>query len=1044
METLLKYFAKNKILVNIMIIIIIILGAIGIMNIKQDLFPQATLDSMIVSFVYPGAAPIDVEKNAIIPIERKLKTISGIKKYTSMSMENQGRIIITIDEDGNDVKDVKAEITRELQSIPDLAEDIDHINIIDANPDKMPVYELGVYIQDGAGISEKELYNFVDTLERKLLKVDGVSDVSDEGYREKEIKINVSPDKMAKYYISLNEIVNSIQKRNVRVTGGTLQSVNEDKSIVTIGQFEKPIEVGEVIIRSNFDGERVLVKDIADIEEGFKKSSIDVKVDGRKGVSVSIKKKPSSDVVSTVKNIKKMLSAEKINIPAGIEIARISDSSLSIISLLDITINNAFIGFIIVFLILLLFLQDIGTAFWTAFGIPITLLITIAYMNITHQTLNMLTLGAMVTVMGMLVDNGIVIAETIFEKRSKGIGGLDASVHGIKEVLSPITFGVITTVVAFIPMVFIKGIMGKFIRVFPIVIIVALIASLFEASILLPNHLAHMKVSTKKKKDWFEPIAMLYEKGLKKLLTLRYPVVLFFIILFGITIFISKDTVKDFVMMEDDSADQINIVLEVPKGINLAKTGNFTNEIEKAINNIVYHNELISVKTTIGHHSSGGMSQGGYHENWAIIGINLVPLSERKRYATEIVEQLRNDINIEKMPHFTKIVINKIAKGPPTGSEVEVKIIGDDYNKIDEIKVKIKNELASISGIINIEDSAFNGKDELVLVLNYDRIAQLDLNVASIASTIRTAYDGTVATYIQTSDNKLDFRVKIKDDYQKDMTFLYNLLISNNQGRLIRLKDVAHFKSSESKATIDHYDGDRVVSVTAGIKSDSDLTSSKVMLQLKPYLKTLKNEYNDIDLLFEGEASETKSAMGDLLLAFAIAVLMIYLVLILLFKNLSQPFIVMLTIPFGIIGALLAFVAHGMSLSFMGVIGIIGLSGVVVNASIVMVDFINKVVEENPGADSKLLKEFIASGAKQRLRPVILTTLTTVAGLLPTAYGIGGRSDMLIPIVIAMAYGLLFATFLTLIFIPALYMIRLDLIKLENFIKGLFIKRKIA
>ena len=243
------------------------------------------------------------------------------------------------------------------------------------------------------------------------------------------------------------------------------------------------------------------------------------------------------------------------------------------------------------------------------------------------------------------------------------------------------------------------------------------------------------------------------------------------------------------------------------------------------------------------------MSQGGYHENWAIIGINLVPLSERKRYATEIVEQLRNDINIEKMPHFTKIVINKIAKGPPTGSEVEVKIIGDDYNKIDEIKVKIKNELASISGIINIEDSAFNGKDELVLVLNYDRIAQLDLNVASIASTIRTAYDGTVATYIQTSDNKLDFRVKIKDDYQKDMTFLYNLLISNNQGRLIRLKDVAHFKSSESKATIDHYDGDRVVSVTAGIKSDSDLTSSKVMLQLKPYLKTLKNEYNDIDLV---------------------------------------------------------------------------------------------------------------------------------------------------------------------------------------------------
>ncbi|MCK4798396.1 MAG: efflux RND transporter permease subunit, partial [Spirochaetes bacterium] len=891
---------------------IIIIGIASMLQLKQDIYPDASPDIMFVNITYPGAAATDVELNAIVPIERKIKKINGIKEYFSLSVENSGRVVVYIDPDVDDVKAVKDEIFRELANVPDIADEVEDIEIIEANPKLRAVYEIGISEKDGYNITEKELYDFVDDLEKKVLKVKGVSDVRKEGYSDREIKINVDPKKMSKYYISLNDIVSSIKTRNVRITGGTLQSVFKDKTIVTIGEFIDPMEVKEVIIRSNFEQSRVRIKDIATVEDGFKKNNVEVKINGEKGVSLEILKKANADVVKTVKSIKKFLKSVENNLPEGIEIAKIKDESLSITSLLNVVRSNALIGFIFVFIVLFIFLLDFRTSFWTAFGIPITVLLTLTFMYFFGFSINIVTLGALVTVMGMLVDHGIVISENIYEHKLKGLSPIEATITGIKEVIAPVTVTIVTTIVAFIPMFYIKGMMGKFIYVFPVVVIFALLASFFEACFILPNHLSHGKIKTKNK-NWFEPIVAAYEKFLHIVLKYRYIVVLFFVGLFVLTIFIAKEPIKNFILFDDDSSDQIFIKLEAVKGTNLSTTSNYTKKIEEIIPKIVFPNELISIKTITGHHIVEWLNHKGRHENWALIGINLVPLTQRKRNADEIMNALREKINIKDLDEFEKIVFEKVILGPPTGDPVDIKIICNDMTLAMKIKNGIQDYLAQIDGVIDIDDDQKTGKDEIKIDFDYNKMAKLGLNVSTVAQTVRTAYEGVIATSIQATDNELDFRVKIDDSYQRDEKFLMNLLIPNKYGRLIKLKDIAKFSLQKSKSIINHYDGDKVITITANIK-EKKTTSQKVMKMVEQKFGNIKTEYPDVNIKFGGEAEETKETLRGLVVAFAIAIILIYFVLILLFKSFGQPILVMITIPFGIIGAMFGFITHGLPL----------------------------------------------------------------------------------------------------------------------------------
>ena len=1031
MERLFRFLENNKLLINVIILSIIIISVISMFQIKQDLIPQASPDVISATIFYPGAAAKDVEQNAIIPIENKLKNIIGIKEYNSISLENSGRVVIYIDQNADNVKSVKDEIFRELNNIPYLTEEVEGVIVKDLNPKLRPVYEIGIYPKKGSNITKKELYDFIDGLEDELLDIKEVGDITKEGYSDREIKIKVNPERIDNYYISLNEIIDSIKIRNVRSLGGSLQSVHRDKNIVTIGEFEDPLDVGEVIIRSDFEGNRVIINDIAKIEDDYKRKNVEIKINGNDGVTLKIIKKADADIVKTVKKIKKYLNSIRYVIPENIEISRISDASLSIVSLLKVLKSNALIGFIFVFIILFIFLQDFRTSFWIAFGIPFVIMITIIILNQIGFSLNLISLLALITLMGMLVDDGIVISEIIYEYKSKGMPPIEAAIKGTKDVIAPVAVSSITTIVAFLPMLSMGGMMGKFIFVFPIIVAITLLASLLEAGTFLPIHLAHSKIRKNKKANWFDPIAKAYERILSILLKWRYLILLIFIILFIFTIKIVQKPVKNFVLLDDDSSDKILIKLEAETGINLSTTSNYTKKIEKIITNKIKPEELISTKTSVGHHITNGMKNKGYHENWALIEVNLVPLTERERNADEIIDKLRNNINTKSIHEFKKIIMQKEVFGPPMGDPVDIKLISKDEGKVLTLMKGIEDYLKTIDGVIDIDNDQKRNKDEIKIDFDYKKMAKLGINVSTVANIVRTAYEGVIATTIIKSNEELDFRVQIDDSFQTNEVFLQNLLIPNIKGNLVKLKDIASFINDKSSASINHYNGNKVITVTANI--DQTITTSRKVT--KEVRKMYKGNIPGVKILFGGESSETKDTIKDLAFSFLLSIILIYFILIVLFKSISQPLLIMMTIPFAIAGALIGLVLSGFPLSLMAAIGIIGLCGVVVNDNIVMIDFINKIFKENKG--KRKIISLIAEGAKKRLRPVILTTVTTIAALIPTIYGIGGYAGRITPVAIIMAYGLAFDTLVTLIYLPCLYLIRIDIKQIPHFFKGI-------
>ncbi|MCK5095454.1 MAG: efflux RND transporter permease subunit, partial [Spirochaetes bacterium] len=571
MEKVLRYFAENKLVVNLLVIMIIVVGIYSAYNLKQDVFPPTDIDTMIVTVIYPGASPADVELNAVVPIENMIRNIQGIKDFVSLAIDNGATIYVYLDQDAPDKQKVKDEVYRNLSNVPDLAPEVEEIIIHDANPKLMSVYTFGVSSKAGADFEERELYQFVDSLEGRLLRVKGVAEIRKSGYRDREIKVLISPKKMERYYISLNDIVKSIQTRNIRASGGTIQSIQKEQTIVTLGQFEDPLDVKDVIIRSNFEQRSIKVRDIGNVTDGFKKENIKIRVNKEDGITISVVKREDADVVETVKNVKRFLEENKDTFPGEVKITTIDDRSLSIISLLKVVLSNAYMGFGLVFIILLLFL-DFRTSFWTAFGIPLTIFMIMAYMYVTDLSINLITLGAVITVLGMLVDHGIVISESIYSYKLEGLSSLEATIKGIKDVIAPVTVTILTTIVAFLPMLYIGGTMGKFIYVYPIIIAVALIASFFEAMFILPNHLSHGRPKKKKRKDRFAPIANLYQKSLIGILKVRYVIIFLFFALAAVTLYYTQDTIKNFVLLWENTSDAFFINLEAEEGTGLSQT----------------------------------------------------------------------------------------------------------------------------------------------------------------------------------------------------------------------------------------------------------------------------------------------------------------------------------------------------------------------------------------------------------------------------------------------------------------------------------------
>lgn len=1040
MERIIVFFAKKTMLVNIIVMAILFVGGYYYFNLQKESFPSTDLDMMLISVIYPGATPLDVEQNAVIPIEEELQGISGIDEYSTTIIENAAIIIVKLDETIPNRQPVKDEIFRQMQNVPDLSADVEEVTTYDLNPNKMDIYTLAVHFKEGMQGDERELFDFSKKLENELIRLEGVSEIRIDGRTDPEIKIYVDPIKMQENYIALSDVVNSLSIRNVRATGGDIESLGKEQTVVTYGEFQNPMEASNVIIRSTFNGQRVRIDDIARVQAGFEDKTVFMRVNREQGYSLSVVKNANADIIKTIDTVNQYLTENADIVPENIQVSVMGDRSRTIKSLLSIVTSNLVQGFIIIFLTLIIFL-DFKSAMFTSLGMILTMFSCFIYMQVTGITFNTMSLAAIITVLGMIVDNSIVVSENIFNFKQAGYKGLEATRLAVSDVVMPMVASTLTTVAAFFPMLTISGIMGKILNIFPKIVIFTLVVSMLQATLILPNQLQdnedkYKSYKPKKKRRFKNPLDFdkdaLFNKMkipfgviLERLIKVRYIVIGFFVLMFVASIFLAQNSFKNFVLIYDTSADTIVINIEMPTGTTKEVTTEHIEKIEDAVANVVKPEELIALYSLVGKQVDKEMVS---EEKGSLAGIMvyLVPAAERARTADEIVSLINMEIDKtdirQTVPIFTINTKGSVDPGDP----VDIKIVGNNTELAKKAKDDIKSFLASVPGVINIDDDDKVGKEELRVMLDYDKIAELGVSVANVANEVRTAYYGTEATYIQELENKLDFRVVFDDKYTYDIKYLNDLLIPNSQRRLIYLKNLASVEKAAGLSTLKHYNGERTITITAGIEYGKN-TSQQVMNAVREKYKDFAKEYRGLKLEFGGEAKETVKALKQLAFSFAMAFIFVYIVLLLQLNRFIQPIMIMIIIPFGLIGVLLGFAIHRMPLSFMGVIGIIGLAGVVVNNGIILVDLINKIIDEGVEGGKKGVAKAIVDGAKQRLRPVFLTTVTTVVGLLPTVYGIGGRADIIIPIVMALAYGLLFASLLTLIFLPCMFMVMFDL-----------------
>ncbi len=1053
MKNLIYFFANNRILVNIIIFVSIMIGLYSYFNIDKESFPSTDLELMILQVIYPGASPLDVEQNAVIQIEDQLRAISGIDEFTSVITENAAVIFVKLDME-IDTRKAKDDIFRKMQSVPDMAEEVQTIEITDINPKLTPIYNIGVHFKKGYNGDEKILYDFSKELERQLKYVDGVADIKVQGRTDPEIKILADPQKLQEYYISLTDIVNSLSARNIRATSGDLKKPiymdleenEEEKTIVTMGQFENPSEAANTVVRSTFNGQRVRIQDMAKVDRGFVEKSIYVRINSIEGYSLNILKKENADIVKTTENINAFLKNNQNLIPENIEVTAMGETSRMVLALTNAAASNLIFGFIIILIVLLIFL-DFKSALFTSIGMVAVIFITFSYINFSDLTFNIISLAGIITVMGMVVDNSIVVCENIYDFKKSGKTGIDGTVEAVKDVVNPIMVATMTTIVAFMPMLLTKDVVGKLIAPFPKVVVVALIASFFQAVFLLPNNLQDKAKNKGKlkflkniknpldfdKEKLFNIIKNPFNKALKILLKFRYLVVLFFILLLIFSFFLAKDSLKKFIIIYDTSSDSIMINIDSGIGNSIKNTMKYAEQIENIIYKSVDAENLIAVNSIVGKQINQNIVDISEESaNLAGITIYLIPSTERKKTAYDIMDDINSELEKTSLRKELDALMVSVKLPMDPGKAVDIKIVGNDISQTRKVRDEVKEYLLSLNGIINYYDDDKIGKDELRVLFNYDEIAQLGMNVANVANELRTAYSGTVATYIQQMDYRLDFRVQLDRDYIYNTNVLNNLLIPNVYNRLLYLKNIASIVETNGVSAIRHYNGQRCITITADLIQGQN-TSIQIMFAVKNKFKDINQRYPGIIIGFGGEADQTVGALDGLAAALFIAIVLIYLILLLQFKKFVQPLMIMFLIPFTLTGVFIAFYIHRMPMSFIGFIGIVGLCGVLVNDGIIMIDLINKIIETgkiNPYAlnnPKKFAFDSIAEGASQRLLPIFLTTVTTVGGLMPTVYGIGGDADLIVPIVMSLAYGRIFSTLLPLIFLPCMFMIAVDL-----------------
>lgn len=1019
MRNIFTFFAKRHLLANVLTLALLCLGTWSLFNLNRQEFPNIDTGSVSVTTTYRGASPHDVELNVTNKLEDSLKIVSGIRSLTSTSIENKSSINIEIEED-EDVTKVYNDIMDAVNSTKDLPSDADDPDVHMRDPNKTAM-RIGISSEK---LTYKEIREYAKQFQKKLLDLPFVATVTPGGYRDREIRIEVSMDKMMAHEISLKDIRDAINSRNIRSSGGSLESYTDQKNVITLSRFTNAEQVKDVILRSNEQGSIVYLKDIADVYDDFVSLTEIHRINGNSTIALTIAKKDSADIIDTVKSIKNFIEIEQKTLP-DISFMILRDDSASVKQKFEIVKNNGIIGLILVIFVLAIFL-NMRTAFWVSMGIPTSLFGVLILLPVFGVELDSLTMAAMVIVIGIIVDDAIVIVENIYRHFEEGKNAINATIEGTMEVALPVVTTVTTTIIAFIPMFNIDGMLGKFIYVVPLTVILALIVSLLEAFFILPAHILpglDHNSRLKTESHWFRPVKKNFEGLLKTILEYRYTCIFIAISIMVCSILYSSNYIKFRLFDRNRVVDSIDITITMPIGTSLQATSTKATEFENILKTFP-KSEISSFYLVVGR--GGRRSDAGKH----MAALTLFPATDAKitKPINLIIDDIRKKLDTIGGPQDFRIATT--TRGPKSGSPLEVLVKGPDGEKRDMAVAEVMTYLQKMAGISGIELDNKAGKKEIAIKPDYTLLARYGIKAMDLAQTVRLAYDGEIATVTRFGDEDVDFRVIMQKDFRQSLEHLKMLKIPDAQGNLIDLGKIARFYTKPGIFAIYHENGEETVTIAADIDEDQ-ITAIEVLNDVKNKFNfNFMKKYMGIRIDVGGEAEESRAMLHNIIISFILAIAGIYALLMLQFNSITQPLIVMTAIPFGVMGVIFAYGLQGlMHINMFAGVGIIGLIGVVVNDSLVMVDHLNFLGSLKKG---KNWIEVIAMGTSNRLRPVLVTTITTVAGLLPLAYGIGGEDSMMSGMAMSMGWGLLFATPITLILLPCLYMVWEDVQNIFN------------
>ncbi|TGN20882.1 efflux RND transporter permease subunit [Leptospira idonii] len=1017
MKKIIHYFVYKPLVANLIFVFLFLAGILCAILMKREAFPRVNFRQVRILTIYPGASPVDVEKKVTIPIEEKLREVEGLDLVRSISRNTESDISINIDLEHDDPDKVVNDIRRAVDRVTSLPIQVkDRPVVTEQKSSNFPVMELAVH---GAA-DEKELQVVGRIIEDELRKVSGVSRVDAFGKRKEEWRIRVDPDLKSRYTLGFSDIINAIAKRNISIPAGSfLRPITQD--IRVTGEINEIEDIKNIPIRSNETGNSILLSQVATLKDTYERPRVMAISNGSEAYVLQIIKKDSADIIRTVQAVQASLGDIKKQIPANIQFSELNNEGERALKRLDVVINNALQGLMLVVIVLVVFFNT-RDSLLTSLSLPLTLLATTIAFPLFDISFNLVSMLGIIISLGMLVDNSIIISENIYKYRSQNWDAKSAAVQGASELVVPIIGSYLTTVAAFLPMAFMSGIMGKFIWQIPFMVIVALTLSLFESFFLLPVRYSLFAVDDSKKnksnfrnkvrsvlENGFESMKGGFERFITKVVARPFITlgVIFLIFLgsFGVL------GLMNFNLFPKEGIDYVMVKAEFPPDYSSQETAKQLEYFEPILAKIPKE-EVQSIILKVGIQQTDPtdpLTRIG--EQLGMAQIILVPETERKRTAQVIFAEIESELKM--MPNALTVMVELIVNGPPIGAAVTVAIEGRDYQTLKTISEEMQTFLRSEKGVINIRDDYKRGREEIQIRVKDQASAMTGIDTELTAYYVRTAMEGVEASNLRRGKDEIKIVIQNEDKYRDGVEDLDEIQILNKNGLLTPITAVTTKTVVQGIEALYHNDYEKAITVLADV--DEAVTSSNIVNEkiLERY-KNLGAKFPGYKIKFRGEQEETAKSMLSLLVTTVLAMFGIFAILAIIFNSLTKPILIILSIPLGLIGVVFGFLISGKALSFLAMVGIIGLAGVIVNASIVLVDTIQEFQKKGDG-----LYQSLINASAERFRPILVTTLTTMAGMVPTAYAIGGSDPLLIPMTLALAWGLGFGTFGSLIFIPA-------------------------